>query len=290
MPEATSPINEICLKCQSSETIFGQGYIKVSSYYLNFLHIGVGHLVRIVPSAGAVVEQEVRLPVGSEVSKIYGPFVAGSATVTVTPLINHQKSCNYSNNQCHASWTEQVQVPLTSRVSADFIFLETDTWDRTTTARINLLHPSQRDRFLVFINKVEEDTGYQFRVANGIRTAAEQDSLYCNSRKDDQYCIDLGLPKGNTDGKWKTSSKRWQSYHNYGLAVDIYRFDAKGTPVNPDENTNTVAAALDLTWGNTFKTADPPHFQWGSYSWSDLKKKLDAGESFEQVGQTYVTL
>ena len=272
---ATEELDATTIECQ-------QGYIKVLSYYRDFQEIGVGHSLTITPSSGEELNQDVKLPVGSSVERRYGPFASGQATITIAPSVNHAKQDAGGGT----TFEKQVTVPSgNGEVEVRFEFVETNTWDsRYTTARINRLHPDHRQRFLVFVNKVEEETGHKFRVADGFRTPAEQDELYCRSRADATYCVNLGMTAG--DGKWRSNAKKWESYHNYGLAVDIYRFGSKNELINPDSATDTVGKALDLNWGSSF--GDPPHFEWNTHTVAALKKKIDDGDTRVSDGNTYV--
>lgn len=285
MPKSKpTPMEEVVLadvEVAVTTTECPKGHIKVLSYYRSFPDIGVGHTLTITPTSGEAETHEVELPVGESVDKTYGPYTAGPATVVLTPTLNHNKQ----NSEGGTTWEKQVTVPAGGEVEVRFQFVETDTWDsRYTTNRIGNLHPDHQQRFLVFINKVEEDSDHQFRVADGFRTPAQQDALYCNSRATAQYCVDLGLTSGN--GAWKSNAKKWKSYHNYGLAVDIYRFGDQNQLINPDTSTDTVGQAVDLNWGNSF--GDPPHFEWNEHSVSALKKMIDDGHTQTSNGNTYV--
>jgi hypothetical protein len=245
-----------------------EGYINICSSYRDFSDIGVGYSLTITDADGNVIEEldEVRLPIGTDPCVQYGPYPPGPKNISLTPLLNHNKQ----NEDGGDDWIQEIEVIGGGEVEAQFFFVETDTWDsRYTTARINQLDNDQRQRFLVFINKTEEDTGHQFRVADGLRTDAQQDVLYCNSRAADRYCRDRGLINGN--GNWRSNAKAGESYHNYGLAVDIYRFGENNELINPDSTTEIVAIALELTWGNSF--GDPPHFEYSVQPFQGITKE-----------------
>lgn len=56
--------------------------------------------------------------------------------------------------------------------------------------------------------KVAQENGLNMQISAGKRTPEEQDALYS---------------KGRTElGAKVTSAKRWQSLHNYGLAIDVF--------------------------------------------------------------------
>ena len=81
--------------------------------------------------------------------------------------------------------------------------------DQLTLDRIKLLHPKLRDEaFALYDDIVAELKGKAAcRFSHTLRTFAEQDALYAQGR--------------TKKGKKVTNAKGGQSYHNYGLAVDI---------------------------------------------------------------------
>lgn len=81
--------------------------------------------------------------------------------------------------------------------------------DEKTLERIKMLHPKLRDEaFLIYEEIVSALTGKAgCRFSHTLRTFAEQDALYAQGR--------------TKKGKKVTNAKGGQSYHNYGLAVDI---------------------------------------------------------------------
>ena len=76
--------------------------------------------------------------------------------------------------------------------------------DKATLDRIAKLHPMVREEMSTIINECNKVlTGRsQVRVAQGLRTFAEQDALYNQKPK-------------------VTNAKGGQSIHNYGFAIDI---------------------------------------------------------------------
>ena len=81
--------------------------------------------------------------------------------------------------------------------------------DKTTIDRIQLLHPQIREEVaLIYKEIVKALKGFAIcRFAYTLRTFAEQDALYAQGR--------------TKPGKIVTNAKGSQSYHCYGLAVDI---------------------------------------------------------------------
>lgn len=121
--------------------------------------------------------------------------------------------------------------------------------DPITVTRLATLHPLVRDTFTRFIVAAETELNITLRVTHALRTIAEQNALYAQGR--------------TTPGKIVTNAKGGQSYHNFGMAVDVvemingkpnWKFDfAKLKP---------IADRLGIVWGGTFKTIiDRPHFE-----------------------------
>ena len=144
--------------------------------------------------------------------------------------------------------------------------------DSPTIERISRLHPSIRNEVSKIINECDKAlTGRaKVRITQGLRTFEEQQKLY-NQR-----------PK-------VTNAKAGQSYHNYGLAVDIvllYDSDGNGTfdsaswDVFKDWDKDGLRDWMEVVevfkkygweWGGDWRFKDMPHFQktFGR-SWSDL--------------------
>jgi len=103
------------------------------------------------------------------------------------------------------------------------------------------------------------------RLAYTLRTNAEQDALYAIGR--------------SKPGKVVTNAKGGQSYHNYGLAVDIVllkdtngdgTFETASWETNVDFDGDGVADWVEVVrifkefgweWGGDWKFSDKPHFQ-----------------------------
>jgi RHS repeat-associated protein len=88
------------------------------------------------------------------------------------------------------------------------------TWDPLTDTRIIGLDARVRQSATNFINRTETELGVQLRVTQGYRSKEEQDKLFMSSRT-------------NPPGPWRTDAKGGQSYHNYGLAIDVVRTAAR---------------------------------------------------------------
>jgi len=139
--------------------------------------------------------------------------------------------------------------------------------DQKTLERIQLLHPKLRDEALTMYDEIVAAlTGTAAcRFAYTLRTFAEQDGLFAQGR--------------TKAGPIVTKAKGGQSYHNYGLAIDIVLL------VDKDKNGTFETASWDLKtdfdgdgksdwqeivaifkrygyeWGGDWKFVDAPHFQ-----------------------------
>jgi len=130
--------------------------------------------------------------------------------------------------------------------------------DKITLDRIELLHPALREEAKQIYTEIcERLTGRAMcRFAYTLRTFAEQDALYNQKPK-------------------VTKAKGGQSYHNYGLAVDIVLLLNDGKVASWDTVTDFdndgladwqevvyVFGLFGWEWGGNWKTfPDKPHFQ-----------------------------
>lgn len=147
--------------------------------------------------------------------------------------------------------------------------------DKVTQDRISKLHPSVRDE----VTKIIEEINTKFltgrakvRIAQGLRTFAEQDALYAQGR--------------TKPGKKVTNAKGGQSVHNYGFAVDIVliidgkeaswdtKKDWDGDKVADWDECVKVFAKYGWSWGGNWTSfKDMPHFDKIGYSnWRLLSK------------------
>ncbi|MCP4440356.1 MAG: hypothetical protein GY810_15530 [Aureispira sp.] len=121
---------------------------------------------------------------------------------------------------------------------------EAETWDSHTNRRVKTLDGRVKGAAIKFVNNVQSQLGLKIRVTSALRTVAEQDALF---------------KKGGV-----TKARGGQSYHNYGLAIDIVEI-AGGKALWSNPNWGKIAAvgkALGFEWGGDWKNfVDKPHFQ-----------------------------
>jgi uncharacterized protein YcbK (DUF882 family) len=103
------------------------------------------------------------------------------------------------------------------------------------------------------ISILEARFNCQVEVVQGFRTFAEQNALYAQGR--------------TKAGNVITKAKAGQSFHNFGLAVDLCKF-VNGKPDWNDEefwlNLRNLARNRGLISGYDWKFQDKPHVQLGN--------------------------
>ena len=151
--------------------------------------------------------------------------------------------------------------------------------DKITVDRIQLLHPKLRQEAMQIYTEIcgALSKNVICRFSHTLRTFAEQNALYA-----------IGRTK---PGKIVTNAKGGQSYHNYGLAIDIVliqdkdgngtfetaswddRLDADGDGRADWMEVVAIFKRYGWEWGGDWKFSDKPHFQktFGK-SISDLQK------------------
>lgn len=139
--------------------------------------------------------------------------------------------------------------------------------DNITLERIKLMHPKLREE----VEEIYEEIVAALkgraicRFAYTLRTFAEQDALFAQGR--------------TKPGKILTRARGGQSYHNYGLAVDIVLLvdrDGNGTYETASWDTKSdfdgdrkadwmeivdIFKRYGWTWGGDWKFTDMPHFE-----------------------------
>lgn len=116
---------------------------------------------------------------------------------------------------------------------------------------ISKLEPRFAEKIIEFID-VARDAGLNVDALAGLRTFSEQDKLYAQGR--------------SKPGKKVTNAKGGQSWHNYGLAVDVV-FKVNGQwswdEANPWSKLGMIGQQHGLEWGGAWKSSkDRPHFQY----------------------------
>lgn len=146
-----------------------------------------------------------------------------------------------------------------------------DTWDKVTNERIKKLDPRIRCHAKNFINRVEIELGYKFRISDGYRDFKHQAGL----------TTAIKAPPG-------------KSYHNYGLAIDIVQITNNGKSTsyklleNPNNKIAKIGKEIGFEWGGHWKTRDLPHFEmrfgkhWSEYLREYKKRGNKLGYKFEE--------
>lgn len=143
--------------------------------------------------------------------------------------------------------------------------------DLKNQSLIDRLHPAIRQRVIDFIDAVEAQTGLKIRITSGLRSFEEQQAIY-----------DQGRTKPGDIVSW---AKPGSSYHNYGLAVDLWPWKPDYSDINWQyegfSEWKPLAQKFGLSWGGDFPKGktDPPHYQWtNNLHWSDLLKRYKKRE------------
>ena len=174
--------------------------------------------------------------------------------------------------------------------------------DLISIERIKKAHPSIRAKLLKGYTDANNKLGknVRLRITRVYSTNAEQDELFA-----------IGRTKR---GRIVTKAKGGESIHNYGGAWDIVLLidlDGNGTfetaswDVLKDWDKDTqsdwmevvaVFKALGAEWGGDWRRfPDGPHFQikkpnGQSYTWRELKRLVDTGETIVDGGIIYPKL
>lgn len=139
--------------------------------------------------------------------------------------------------------------------------------DPITLERIQLLHPKLKfDATVMYDEIVDALKGRAIcRFTHTLRTFAEQDKLFAQGR--------------TAPGKIVTRARGGQSYHNYGLAIDIALLvdrDGNGTFETASWDTKSdfdqdgradwmeivdIFKRYGYEWGGDWRFRDAPHFQ-----------------------------
>ena len=164
--------------------------------------------------------------------------------------------------------------------------------DQTTLSRINQLHPRLVTEVKdLYLNKIVPALtgGVSCRFAYTLRSFEQQAELYAQGRTKlfDKQGKRLGIV---------TNAKPGQSYHNYGLALDIVLIDNVSAywDVVKDFDNDGMADWMEIVnifkqngweWGGDWHFKDMPHFEKAfGYEWETL---LSMYENKDFIPGTY---
>lgn len=115
--------------------------------------------------------------------------------------------------------------------------------------RLKEVHPELARRVRELVQRLSK-RGVVIEVVQGLRSFEAQQALYEQGR--------------TRKGPVVTNARPGQSFHNYGLAVDLCPFKA-GKPDWDDEGAfdafGAEASKLGLEWGGTWRHPDRPHVE-----------------------------
>jgi len=125
------------------------------------------------------------------------------------------------------------------------------TGDPRSNREIQHLDPRVQLPAANFINRVNAELGQRITILQGFRSIQTQNTFYAQGR--------------TAPGPIITNARGGQSYHNYGLAVDVYMVNRNG---NIDFNAVVPPAVIEIArqegfeWGGNWRRfRDNPHFQ-----------------------------
>ncbi len=207
--------------------------------------------------------------------------------------LNNVARENGHNDHGHLGFVRNNATIVTSRSGSQSLSLSYQkarvsalsipkTWDTHTDKRILELHPDIRITVAEYINLMESKHGMKVRVTgNPYRTFEEQDELYAQGR--------------TKPGKIVTNARAGESYHNYGLAIDVVEIKPnfgyeKGYDQKRWSLIGKEGKAMGFEWGGDFKNlVDKPHLQMTfGYTEGQLLALVKKGQLIQ--GTTYVQL
>lgn len=155
-------------------------------------------------------------------------------------------------------------------------YLKQKTWDIISDRRIERLHPLIRAKAKEFILRAEKELGITLRLSSGYRSFESQDELYARGR--------------TTPGSIVTNAKAGESYHNYGLAIDVVEIkEGKAIWNNPRwDDIAALGKEIGFSWGGDWKSfKDKPHFE---YTFNKSVDELYVLHSASDKSNSYVNL
>lgn len=169
--------------------------------------------------------------------------------------------------------------------------------DNVTLARIDALHPQIKEEVLdIYKYQIVPtlSSNVYCRFAYTLRTFEQQNEMYAQGRT--KLFDNLGKRVGKI-----TNAKGGQSYHNYGLALDIVLINGRNASWSDsiDFDNDGVADWMEIVkifkdngweWGGDWiGLIDKPHFQKTfGYSWQQLFEKYNTKQFIP--GTNYVKL
>lgn len=141
--------------------------------------------------------------------------------------------------------------------------------DKYSVERVALLHPLFRMPATAFIDDCENSLNITLRITEGFRSFATENEYYAQGR--------------TKPGSIITNAQGGQSFHNYGLAIDVAQMVNNDTMVNWAYDDTTLKPFADkhgLEWGGSWRSIkDKPHFQKSfGYTWQQLLALHNAGK------------
>ena len=138
-------------------------------------------------------------------------------------------------------------------------------WDKKSQRIIETLHPDIRQYAVNFLNSAE-GSGIRLRITSGFRSYDEQTELYNQGR--------------TTRGTIVTKAKAGESYHNFGLAMDVVPIVDK----KEDWTTNQwriigeIGKSAGFNWGGDWRGfVDNPHFEMSfGLKLADLRNRFES--------------
>ncbi|OBY73995.1 LysM peptidoglycan-binding domain-containing protein [Acinetobacter gyllenbergii] len=202
--------------------------------------------------------------------RVYDRQVASTASKPTTPKKNEEKkpatlpkvTQDASKNK---EKTPVAKVEASTPVNVNGLLPQAcggEKHYKRTLARIAELHAVYQPYVIKLINAAYQQLGITWVITDGYRSPSTQNAL----------------PSANTN------AKALQSYHQYGLAIDIvsvrngeitYLTNANQSMLD-SKALGPIGLKLGLGWGGTWKKKDWPHFelQPNGKTWRDLKPQL----------------
>ncbi len=147
-------------------------------------------------------------------------------------------------------------------------------WDSSSNNNIAKIHSKLKPLAFKFINVLDKNHNIKIRAYQGLRTFEEQNELYKKGRDDEGKTVDKK--------KIITNAKGGQSYHNFGLAIDVVEIK-EGKALWKNENwelIGKVGKECGFGWGGDWSGfVDKPHFEYTmNYSYQELQDLKKQGK------------